>query len=31
MIRANPGIMILNEGTVIDKKSWNDIEDLKLE
>lgn len=31
MIRANPGIMILNEGTIVDKKSWNDIEDLKLE
>jgi hypothetical protein len=30
MIRANPGIMILNKGTVIDKKSWADIDDLEL-
>ncbi len=31
IIRANPGILILNEGTVVDKKNWNDIDDLKLE
>lgn len=31
MIRANPGIIILNKGTVVDKKNWNDINDLKLE
>ena len=31
MIRANPGIIILNKGTVVDKKNWNDIDDLKLE
>lgn len=31
MIRANPGIIILNNGTVVDKKNWNDIDDLKLE
>ena len=30
MIRANPGIMILNKGTVIEKKNWTDIEDIKL-
>lgn len=30
MIRANPGIMILNEGTVVDKKNWRDINDLEL-
>lgn len=31
IIRANPGILILNKGTVVDKKNWNDIDDLKLE
>ncbi|NCT08649.1 MAG: DoxX family protein [Flavobacteriia bacterium] len=31
MIRANPGVLILNKGTVVDKKNWNDIDDLKLE
>ncbi|MFY9242891.1 MAG: DoxX family protein [Polaribacter sp.] len=30
MIRANPGIMILNKGTVVDKKNWVDIDDLDL-
>ena len=30
MIRANPGIMILNKGTIVDKKSWSDIDDLEL-
>lgn len=30
MIRANPGIMILNKGTIVDKKNWTDIEDLEL-
>lgn len=31
IIRANPGVIILNEGTVVDKKNWTDIEDLKFE
>ena len=30
MIRANPGIIILNKGTVTQKKNWIDIEDLEL-
>ncbi|MGB0879885.1 MAG: BT_3928 family protein [Polaribacter sp.] len=30
MIRANPGIMILNKGTVTQKFNWIDIEDVKL-
>ena len=30
MIRANPGVMIFERGTVKDKKNWNDVEDLKL-
>lgn len=30
IVRANPGVVILNNGTVMQKKHWNDIEDLKL-
>ena len=30
MIRANPGIIILNKGTVVQKKNWRDAEDLEL-
>lgn len=30
MIRANPGIMLLNKGTVVDKKNWKDADDLEL-
>jgi uncharacterized membrane protein YphA (DoxX/SURF4 family) len=30
MIRANPGIMILNKGTVVEKKNWSDAEDIEL-
>lgn len=30
MIRANPGIIILNKGTVVNKKNWKDAEDLEL-
>lgn len=30
MIRSNPGIMILNKGTVVEKKNWRDAEDIKL-
>lgn len=30
MIRANPGIMILKEGTIVDKQSWRDIDAIEL-
>lgn len=30
MIRSNPGIMILNKGTIVEKKNWRDIDDIKL-
>lgn len=30
IVRSNPGVVILNQGTVTQKKHWNDIEDLKL-
>ena len=30
MIRANPGVIILNKGTVVEKKNWVDIDDIKL-
>jgi uncharacterized membrane protein YphA (DoxX/SURF4 family) len=30
MIRANPGVMILNKGTIVDKKHWRDLDDLEL-
>ncbi len=30
MIRANPGIMILKNGTVTEKKNWTDIDDIEL-
>lgn len=30
IVRSNPGVVILNKGTVLQKKHWNDIEDLKL-
>lgn len=29
IVRANPGIVVLNKGTVKQKVHWNDIEDLK--
>lgn len=28
--RGNPSIIVLHKGTIIDKKHWNDIEDVKL-
>ena len=30
MVRANPGVLILNKGTVVNKAHWNDFEDLVL-
>ena len=30
MIRANPGVVILNKGTVVEKKNWIDVEALEL-
>tara|TARA_R110002049_G_scaffold4377_9_gene30574 strand:- start:11552 stop:12514 length:963 start_codon:yes stop_codon:yes gene_type:complete len=30
MIRANPGVIILDKGTVTQKKNWVDVEDLEL-
>lgn len=30
MMRANPGVMILNKGTIIDKKNWTDVDEIKL-
>lgn len=30
IVRANPGIILLNKGTVVDKAHWNDIEDIAL-
>jgi uncharacterized membrane protein YphA (DoxX/SURF4 family)/peroxiredoxin len=30
IIRANPGVVVLNKGTVTQKKNWVDVEDIKL-
>ena len=30
MIRANPGVMILNKGTVVEKKNWIEVDEIKL-
>ncbi len=30
IIRANPGVVVLNKGTVTQKAHWNDVDDLKL-
>lgn len=30
IVRANPGILILNQGTILQKKHWSDAEQIKL-
>ena len=30
IIRANPGVVILNKGTVVEKKNWVDVKDIAL-
>ncbi len=30
MIRANPGVIILNKGTVVEKKNWRDANTIEL-
>jgi uncharacterized membrane protein YphA (DoxX/SURF4 family) len=30
VIRANPGVMVLDKGIVVDKKNWVDLEDIEL-
>jgi peroxiredoxin len=30
IIRANPGVVILDKGTVVEKKNWADVGDIKL-
>ena len=30
IIRANPGVIILNKGTVVEKKNWVDVKDIAL-
>ena len=30
MIRANPGVVIIDKGTVVEKKNWIDVEELEL-
>lgn len=30
IVRSNPGVLILNKGTVMQKEHWNDIDDLEL-
>jgi hypothetical protein len=29
IVRANPGVVVLNKGTVTQKVHWNDIDDLE--
>ena len=30
MIRANPGVLILDKGTVTQKKNWVDVDEIEL-
>jgi peroxiredoxin len=30
MIRANPGVLVLDKGTVMQKKSWVDVDEIEL-
>ncbi|MCI2229067.1 DoxX family protein [Polaribacter sp. MSW13] len=30
IVRANPGVLILNKGTVVDKRNWVDVDEIKL-
>ena len=30
IVRSNPGVIILNKGTVTNKAHWNDFEDVEL-
>ena len=30
MIRANPGVIVLNKGTVVEKKNWRDANTIEL-
>ncbi|MDO9261565.1 MAG: DoxX family protein, partial [Flavobacteriaceae bacterium] len=31
MIRANPGLMILKKGTIVDKRNWTDVDQLNFD
>lgn len=31
IVRSNPGVLVLNNGTILQKEHWNDVEDIKLE
>jgi uncharacterized membrane protein YphA (DoxX/SURF4 family) len=30
IVRSNPGILVLNKGTIVQKRHWNDLEKIKL-
>ena len=31
IVRSNPGILVLEKGTILQKKHWNDVDDISLE